>query len=238
MTENENCCEPLSKEIIDELIKKASKGSIAKHFAGTAASRSRLAADIACFNRRLGEIINKNKKEDPCPSWAKSACSLLNLAKESCDKDNFDLGWRCLDMARSFSYMGLNDEEIKIEARAILNEVSEKSSDKIISKWRSKTIADIIGDKCCNLQDKLNKESLFCASLILNEAHHNNYYKNMTLMRQYSIFSVIAVLAILALIPLIYNYESSKFYLILSVIIFGVIGATVSSILSVATGSK
>jgi hypothetical protein len=148
-----------------------------------------------------------------------------------------DLSWRFLDTARSFLFFGLDEENLRAEAQAICNEAEDPS--KNVNQWRRKTIQDYLCHEGKIKQD-LHGKDVFNASVILYENYHNKYSKIIRIKRELVLLSIVAAMDII--VWLIIAPQLSKEIaiinrtLIISVVLSGIMGASVSGILTVARG--
>jgi hypothetical protein len=174
MTEKESCC----ATTYDEKCKSHNGVGgfwhwLRKVLWGTSPDESRLAGDICYYRKRLDYL---KKDSESTALWAQSAEDLLNDAQNALNEDNNDLSWRCLDSARSFLMIGLDEKDLEAEAQAILNEAEDPG--KKISSWRKKTIQENL----CHdgkLKQNLQGMDLFNASANLFENHHNKYSQTL-----------------------------------------------------------
>lgn len=203
---------------------------IQRGICGRSVDETRLAGDLAYYWRRLDYL--KPNPDDY--HWSDPARSLLNSASKALEEGENDLGWRYLDYARSFLILGMKEEDFRAEAQSIINEA--ESPNKKVNAWRLKTIRD---DLCqeCKLKDDLKPIDVFNASVILFESHHNRYIKIWRIKSQLIKLALIAALAIILLLIAVPQLEdrvelNNRF--ILSVVLFGIMGASVSGILTVA----
>lgn len=223
---------------------------------GTSAERSRLEGDILAFERHLDYLVFEKKlgsliKENTgSGSWVDSADKSLEAARKALEDYDFNLGWRCLHKAQSTSLRGLGAEGRKVEAQIILNE----ARDKLGNSWRKKSIEDLL-TKQGELKADISSEELVKADEILIGYLENRYHKIGAFTRHLSLLSFFAAMAIIAfLILLAYplgnidlgvltlNNRSTgnggtglgifTWNLSLSIVIFGVMGAIVSGMLS------
>jgi hypothetical protein len=108
MTAKESCCAITN----DEKCKPHNSGFrhwLRKVLWGKSPDESRLAGDINYYRKRLDYL---KKGHENTALWAQSAKDLLDDAEEALDEDNNDLSWRCLDAARSFLMIGLDEKDL------------------------------------------------------------------------------------------------------------------------------
>jgi 8-oxo-dGTP pyrophosphatase MutT (NUDIX family) len=199
---------------------------------------SRLSASIHYYEKRLEYLKKENPGYDA--TWSQLAGDLLNISKEALKEGDKNLGWQCLDAARSFSFLVLKDEYTKDEAPAILNEANDK-----VNPWRKKTIQDRLCDDTGKIKEKVKPRDLFNASTILYEHQHNQYNKISIIKRELIVLASVAAMMVfvwLKFAPELLTPEPGKSIPIydhnylFSVALFGIMGASISGILTVARG--
>jgi len=203
---------------------------------GKSVDKARLVGDIDYYRKRLEYLKHKSRESDSL--WAQITEDLLDNAQKALDDHNKDLSWRSLDAARSFSLFGLGNQDLRAEAQAIRNEAEDPS--KKVNAWRRKTIQDYLCEEG-KLKLDLQGRDLFNASTILYENHHNKYYKMWKLKRELLVLALVAAITVipcLILVPILIDPNIKVDYRVLvsSVVLFGIMGASISGILSVARG--
>jgi hypothetical protein len=200
---------------------------------GISPDKSRLAGDIYYYQERL-ELLRE--KPESSAQWERRAEDLLGKAQKALDDDKKDLSWRYLDAAKSFLFFGFDQDNLRAEAQAICNEAEDPG--KNVSPWRRKTIQDYLCKEGKIKQD-LDGWDLFNASAYLYENHHNKYSKMIRVKRELVILATVAALTIvvwLIIAPQIGKEDVDSRILIFSVVLSGIMGASVSGILTVARG--
>lgn len=215
---------------------------------GTCAERSRLEGDISAFEKNLEVLIFKNKEDGrikekiEAGSWADLTGKSLAEAREAMKVYDFSRAWRCLHKAQNISLLGLTDEGKKIEAQIILNE----ARDKLGNSWREKSIEYLLTEKC-ELKANISSEELVKADEILTGYLENRYLKigaftrHLSLLSVFAVTAIIAFIAILILLDFLFGIKSLGVFTwnsTLSIIIFGVMGAIVSGMLSARDGTE
>lgn len=222
-------------------------------------SYERLVSAYAAYSVELDHSVKRCKqKPDADSSWASAAKGLLDNVQQALDDGDVDLGWQCFSAAQRMELFGLEqleDGRLEAKAQAVLHEADEK-----LGSWRKKTVQDILADP--NKRD-VTAEKVYYASQILHE-HHNNVYRRLGIIgRQFRILVIVAVLAVggwLLIAPHLVGSASevdspespaseapagsqsipaSEVQLddraiLVSVALFGIMGASMSGILSLA----
>lgn len=200
----------------------------------TSSESSRLKASIAALREELNIM---GKYEGPRSSSATSACNMLDKAQQAVNRNDFELGWRYFSTARNISLMGLEEGERKAVAEDILEEANEK-----LSSWRKKAIHNRLCERN-EIKASISRKDLFHASRILQEHHGNKYFKIGVLKKHLRILVIIAIFAMVVLFFLApylrlgdVNIRINDREIFLSILSFGVLGATISGILSARGG--
>jgi 8-oxo-dGTP pyrophosphatase MutT (NUDIX family) len=198
---------------------------------GKSADDSRLAGDLDYYLKRLEYLKQENNSDDD--NWSEKAEKLLDSASKALDEDDRDRSFICLNSARSFMFLGMKEDDLRAEAQAIINEAEAPNK---VNAWRKKTIQDYLCQEC---KPKPNPKTsdLFYASRILFESYHNTYNKIWRIKKQLGLLSIVTLLTIGLLMfiipPLDHKIFAVDNQFILSVILFGVLGACISGILTV-----
>lgn len=220
-------------------------GFIKRLLPGTCAERSRLEGEISACEKERRDLIYKRKDDDRIKepdSWASLANESLKEAREAMENYDFSRAWRCLHKAQNISLLGLTDEGKKIKAQIILNE----ARDKLGNSWREKSIEDLLTEKC-ELKANISSEELVKADEILTEYLENRYLKigafarHLSLLSVFAVMAIIAFIAILILLDFLFGIKSLGVFTwnsTLYIIIFGVMGAVVSGMLSARDGTE
>lgn len=200
-------------------------------------------------------------------SWLGTAQDLLGKVKQALDDGDVDLGWQCLNAAQRMELFGLKqveDGRLEAKARAVLHEADAKLGS-WRKKTVLRILAD--QDKReLSLKDPVTADEVYYASQLLHE-HHNNVYRRLGIIgRQFRILVIVAVLAAsgwLLLAPcLVENAHEMASpedsaseaqagtqpipapelplddrALLASVALFGILGASMSGILSLASAT-
>ena len=200
-------------------------------------------------------------------SWAGAALDLLGNVKQALDDGDVDLGWQCFNAAQRMELFGFKKGKggrLEAKARAVLHEADAKLGS-WRKKTVLGILADP-NKRELSLQDSVTADGVYYASQILHE-HHNNVYRRLGIIgRQFRILVVIAVLATfgwLLLAPhLVENASEADSpsspaaevqadttatptaeiplgdrALLASVALFGILGASMSGILSLASAT-
>jgi 8-oxo-dGTP diphosphatase len=209
------------------------------------ATHKRLARAIASYRIELNHLIQRTEPRatsGSAPPWANAARNLLVKAQQALDDKDIDRGWRCLNAAQRMELFGLAESDpiaLQAKAQTILREASEK-----VTGWRKQAIEDLLGTEG-QVKHKLGVTEVFYAHQVLYEHYDNLYHKLGAIRRQLTLLALIALLALLTTIlraayglPLAgaaVSIEDPQF--VVSVALFGLMGASLSGIFSLAAGS-
>jgi ADP-ribose pyrophosphatase YjhB (NUDIX family) len=211
-------------------------------------SHTRLAQTLAAYRIELEDLVAQSKASDG-PSWPSDA-ALRNLdrAEEALRSYDTDLAWRCFTAANRLALYGhhalAGQSAVNDRARAILQEAQQKK----LSGWRKSTIVDLLdGDA------DVSPDKVVFAWQILDEHHANVYHKLRVVERQLGLLAIAALVAVIVWIAaapslavsLANSGPAGSANLALdsrgfaaAIVLFGVMGAIVSGILSMARGPE
>lgn len=197
----------------------------------TSSKYVRLAASIATYRVELSFLRGHSV---PRPFWRQAADELLDLAEQALKEHNEELGWRYFKAARRMELFGMSDPALKARANTLLAEAREK-----LSAWRKKSVEDLLLDKQGELRTDLNAVAMFSATQVLDEHHDNVYHKLREFRNQPAIVALTALtvsciwIVLALLMPNAWNSISHPLFLV-SVSLYGIIGAAFSGFLSLA----
>jgi 8-oxo-dGTP pyrophosphatase MutT (NUDIX family) len=222
-------------------------------------SYERLVSAYAAYSVELDHSVKQCKqKPGTDSSWASAAEDLLDNVRQALDDGDIDLGWQCFSAAQRMELFGLEqleDGRLEARAQAVLHEADAK-----LGSWRKRTVQDVLADQ--NKRD-VTAGTVYHASQILHE-HHSNVYRRLDIIgRQFRILVMVAVLAAVGWLVLAPHLDESASEadspespaseapagsqsipalevqlddraLLVSVALFGIMGASMSGILSLA----
>lgn len=201
-------------------------------------SWNRLEGALASFDCEVEYYVSRASKPDD-PAWKITRC-LLDDTRKALKAGKTQLGWKYFLAAQRIVLFGLPEDELQIKARSILNEADSK-----LDGWRKKDIVELLAQKsvpepdCVVVKDDITAAEVFEASLILHEHYSNQALKLQFHRRLLGALAIIALLVVILWTVVLVWWRG--FYghdpkLIFSVILFGVLGASFSGILSLAKG--
>jgi hypothetical protein len=162
---------------------------------------------------------------------------MIEKAKHALRLCEIDLGWAFLNQAMLFSTYLLNNRDGSLNARAqaTLNEAETK-----LRSWRKSTVQDLLG-KNGVLKKHFSYNDLFIARKILTERHDNMHRSRVIALFQLKMLTIFAfVLLPCCVFALLITglLELSNLPLLASIILFGALGGTISSMTTVYKGSS
>jgi 8-oxo-dGTP pyrophosphatase MutT (NUDIX family) len=201
-------------------------------------SRGRLASSLSVYRTELDYLVKQTAAgtEAPRLAWAVAAYKLLEKAEQALAEGDVELGWQCFNTAQRMELFGLDRPALQARAQAVLREAADK-----LGSWRRQAIEDLLGQSGQPKPD-LDAGAVARASQLLHE-HYSNVYRKLAIIRQQ--LGILAVVGLLAAItwaalglPLAGNpTPAGDSRLVVSAMLFGIMGASVSGIFSLAKGS-
>jgi hypothetical protein len=220
-------------------------------------SHERLRGSLTTFESELAYL-----KARPVPSgcsagWVAPAEKLLEQARALEKRGDENAGFRCLLAAQRLALFGLCESERVAKATSLRNE-----AEKIETAWRKKTILNLLSAGASQttsatgeMQCDPGAAALYEATLVRDEHSHNQYFKLSLLQSQLKLLSVFLLLSFLGFLTILLrpdlipslqvavgatpasasDPQTLNARTTLLVVLFGVVGATFSAIVSTAT---
>lgn len=207
-------------------------------------SHKRLEDEIPTFESELNSLIELRIKDRKNISpWAENSGRMIENAKQALRLCEIEIGWAYLNQAKLLSIYLLDPDDGTLESRAqaTLNEAEQK-----LSSWRKDTVQDLLGKnrvlKGSFDQSKSARADLYTARKILTEHNDNTHVKLSTALFQLKILTLIAFVLVPSCIVTLLNFPGqiaiNDAFFLLSVVLLGALGGTVSGMISVARGSS
>lgn len=208
----------------------------------------RLSSSLQVYSLELERRIKQLQNIDQ--SWVEIARKLLLRVDTALYKNNVEEGWKLFKAAHRMEIFGFEEDELEARAEALQIE----SVEKLIS-WRQKAV-DAILKKINEILKKDNKTSkdikiirnhLYEATLICDEHFNNQYFKIRFLRSQMIALYVVLFLIISKILSTDYkkiflqdndNIPAPSREIVASVVFFGLLGGTLSSIVSTISTSN
>ena len=179
--------------------------------------------------------------------WADAALLLLDRAESALAANDPELGWRCFKAATRLELYGLSAlpdrNAFTARARHIHREAIEK-----LTGWRKAVVLDLLGRNAPDAQ--LSAERVTSAAQILHEHQDNTYVKLRVVERQLNLLTAGAVVVVAAWIGAAaaapftttapFTDDAAllgSWSFVVAVVLFGIMGATLSGLLSTAQGA-
>jgi ADP-ribose pyrophosphatase YjhB (NUDIX family) len=204
----------------------------------------RLKGDLQTYIAELEFADSKHAGNDKTPNWAEQTKLLIKQSQTALKNGEIDIGWKNFHAAKRMQMNGFSNNELTDAANTIRFEAEK------LNEWRRKAIFNLIGDHDRPVQ-KLKASTLITAAKIRDEHYHNVYYKNALVSKVFGILMLLLFLWII-LITIFFNQTDlgnliitdnnmrsvSLFSMILGVILFGLLGSTVSALFHFRDSSR
>ena len=182
-------------------------------------SHRRLQSSLEVFSKEL-DVLAGTAAEP----WAAAARDLLEESRRALGDHDPERGWQSFFAAQRLSLQGLKtQEELTAKARPVLAEAESK-----LKGWRKQAVAHLLA----KAESGPDVFTLALAQQTLHEHYTNEYEKLRSIRRQTRLLCLIALAALLAILGL----PEAAFKG--SVILYGVLGAAFSGVLSLANASE
>lgn len=232
----------LAKTIDGKPSKLAStKGALAQ-FVFARKKWQRLASSISAYREELTGHLKRDK------SWEKgcicTAYRLLDMAEKDLKEGNIDKGWKHFHTAQRMETLSLDKDTHKAQLKATVVALRQEIGK--LKKWRQQAAQKLLGEG-----DHIpNVEDVYQAQLLRDEHYSNQSYKAGLIQQHVFVlctillilaaaFIAIAKLDILVLAPTTEAASSDVVYrLFVGVALFGLLGGTLSGVLSVPESTE
>jgi len=162
-------------------------------------------------------------------TWPEEVENLLDQTRIFLENNQVDEAWKCFHTAQRIEVHGMSKQERHNQAKALKHEVSK------LNVWRKKAIDDLIGDPNSDTYEVPDADSLIYAIELKDEHYNNQYYQNRLTRSLYSLlFILMSVNSVFIILYFWFIYASegmSWLQNLTGIILFGFLGAIVSSIL-------
>lgn len=168
---------------------------------------------------------------------------IIKGAREALEAGKTELAWQLLHSAQRIRLRLATEDTLSFRKEALYHEANQK-----LSGWRKKAVLNSLdsGSK----EGSVNIDTLEEAYEVMHEHFSNLYIKNKNMLKQLFTLSVTALTAMLSFLIILWSYHNSNLPagfsisdetvvpLTLSVILFGIMGACLSAIFSLAGGTQ
>lgn len=187
-------------------------------------SHRRLGSSLFVFSKEL-DVLAGPADESP---WAATARGLLREAERALDDNEPERGWQCFFAAQRASLPGLGPEKLAARAQLLLAEADSK-----LKGWRKQAVQSVL----TAAGPKPDAFAVALAQQTLHEHFSNEYEKLRAIRQQTRLLCVIALAAVLTSFWLpVTDMRTGSFRGL--AILYGVLGAAISGILSLANASE
>jgi hypothetical protein len=213
-------------------------------------SARRLAESLSCYSIELKHLIHSAKDKQEALPWTIPALELLGEARKALGEGDEDRGWRCFLAAQRMELRILsvvNEERFKTRSETIRCEALNK-----LKSWRNERVESLLAPKSRKSggappegQSELSLEAVYEAAEILHNHFDNDALKRRAGQRQMIQLVAVALAAVAVFLALLlwpgFRSELASAptvqcpALMVTVVLFGVIGASLSGILSTSS---
>ncbi len=209
-------------------------GWISKHWPLKPSPRwARLSGSLKAYRLEVERRINL--PENKGTQWALNLNKILDQCQSQLDAHEVDEAWKSFDAARRLELFGMEKLELQQKARILRQEAAK------LSEWRKRAIYSIIGDPDHPVNDEIVAGMLYEATMVRDEDFNNTYYKNRLIRNLFRLlFNLLFLWGVLIFIYFFtafnfinsdQNSDYSNGVFMVGILLFGLLGATTSSIL-------
>ncbi len=201
---------------------------------------SRLAGELSCYKPQLEKrIIDLNASDT---QWATQAQKLVHDAEKFLKVNKIDEAWKSFHAAKRMVVFGMKDPERIAQATSLRREIEK------MNEWRREAINNLLGKQTEGETKPPEIETLIHAMELKDEAYDNQFYLNRLSRNLFWLLSRLLFLVIsgivLFFVIIIHNmgsgypWDLSFTGYIIGVLLFGLLGALTSAIVSTRTLSN
>jgi hypothetical protein len=195
---------------------------------------SRLAGELSAYKLLLAKRINDSKAADK--QWAIQAVLLTSNTENFLKADKIDEAWKSFHAAKRMEVYDMNDAERIARAKSLFRETDK------LNGWRKESIVNMLGKRPEGITEVPAVETLVHAMEIKDEAYDNQFYINRLSHNLFWLLSGLLFLVIAGIVlyfALIVNEMGNNYSrdlsltgYIIGVLLFGLLGALTSAIIS------
>lgn len=201
---------------------------------------SRLAGELSSYKPQLEmRITNSNAAN---LQWAIQAKELIKDSEKFLNENKIDEAWKSFHAAKRLVVFDMNDNERLANAKSLYRETEK------LNEWRKESINNLLAKKPEGVTEIPAVETLMHAMELKDEAYDNQFYLNRlsrNLFWWLAILLFVAITGIVLYFALIiremgndYPWDLSFTGYIVGVLLFGLLGALTSAIVSTRMLSK
>lgn len=195
---------------------------------------SRLAGELSSYQPQLEKRINDSDASNE--QWAIQANKLFKDSEHSLKENKIDEAWKSFHAAKRMVVYDMNDEERMARARSLFQETAK------LNDWRKESVVKMLAPAGDGIIAIPSVETLIHAMEIKDEAYDNQFYLNRLSHNLFWLLSGLLFLVIAGIVlyfALIIHQMGSNYVrdlsltgYIVGVLLFGLLGALTSAIVS------
>jgi ADP-ribose pyrophosphatase YjhB (NUDIX family) len=208
----------------------------------------RLASAVIAYDQ---ELQGRAKLFHRLPEGLATIRGILKEATDALEIRDIDRGWICFHKARQLELLHLDDPQLNAVAMVMQHEAEK------LKGWRKKAVLRLLsvdGENQAQKKEeprrcpKISREQVFCAAQIRDEHYDNEAYKDSLRQSSLLLFAITLAVILVAVLGLSYlqylPFEPTQAagppqsMRLLSVAVFGLLGAITSAIFSSSKGSS
>jgi len=201
---------------------------------------SRLAGELSCYKPLLEKRIVGAAAFDS--QWAIQAKELIKDSEKYLSENKIDEAWKSFHTAKRMEVVAMNNNERLAMAKSLFRESGK------LNEWRKEAIINLLGSRSQGVTSAPEVEILLQALELKDEAYNNLYYQNRLSRNLFWLLSglmFVVISAIMLYFVLViremgndYACKLSLTGYIVGVLLFGLLGALTSAILSARQRSQ
>jgi len=201
---------------------------------------SRLAGELSCYKPQLEKRIIDSNASDT--QWAIRAKELIHDAEKFLNLNKIDEAWKSFHAAKRMVVFDMNDNERLAKAKSLYRETEK------LNEWRREAINNLLGKRSEGVTTSPAVEILIHAMELKDESYDNQFYLNRLSRNLFWLLSrllFIVISGIVLYFALIIRNMGSEYPwdlgftgYIVGVLLFGLLGALTSAIVSTRMLSK
>ena len=195
---------------------------------------SRLAGELSCYKPQFEKrVMDLNA---PGQQWAIQAKELLRDAERYLQQNKIDEGWKSFHAAQRLTICVMTDQERLAVAKSLFREAEK------FNEWRKEAIINLLGKRPEGVTAIPTAEALTHAAELRDEAYDNLFYLNRLVRNLFWMLCTLLFLTISGIVIYFIGIigEMGKNYVtelsltgyLVGVLLFGLLGALTSAIVS------
>jgi ADP-ribose pyrophosphatase YjhB (NUDIX family) len=207
-------------------------GRLSQRLPWRSTSHQRLTRSVIAFRAEFDTMAARPLQSPAPPGWQTAVYRLLERVEGALVDNQTELGWRCFNAAHRLAVYALTPAERQSHAETLALEAGQK-----LRNWRKTSVARLLLDKDGALRPCIDASTLMQALQIAQEHNENTYLKLYSIRSQLLLLSLIGLLVtgyLFAAPAPLAALDMGSPLLLRYIILFGVLGASISGILSLA----